>query len=80
MQLVETQVIKKNDSRYKLLDDLCFHTKNLYNAALYEIRQYYFETKKYLNYHAVDKKFKQEKKKRILCIASKSFSTSTTFC
>lgn len=63
MQLVEAQVIKKSDSRYELLDNLCFHTKNLYNAALYEIRQYYFETKKYLNYYAVDKKFKREKKK-----------------
>lgn len=71
MQLVETQVIKKNDSRYKLLDDLCFHTKNLYNTALYEIRQYYFETKKYLNYYAVDKKFKQEKKKEYYALPVK---------
>ena len=71
MQLVETQVIKKSDSRYKLLDDLCFHTKNLYNAALYEIRQYYFETKKYLNYYTVDKKFKQEKKKEYYALPVK---------
>lgn len=66
MQLVETQVIKKSDSRYKLLDDLCFHTKNLYNAALYEIRQYYFETKKYLNYYAVDKSLSKKRKKNIM--------------
>jgi putative transposase len=31
---------------------MCFLSKNLYNQALYRIRQHYFNTKEYLNYYA----------------------------
>ena len=61
MQLVEQHVIKKNDDRYKILDEACFKSKNLYNAALYEIRQHFFNTKQFLNYFAVDKLFREKK-------------------
>lgn len=61
MQLVEQHCIKKNDNRYKILDEICFKSKNLYNAGLYAVRQHYFETKKFLNYYDLDKKFKGEK-------------------
>ena len=45
--LVEKQIIKPSHPYFKQLDELCFLSKNLYNRALYEIRQYYFETTKY---------------------------------
>ena len=37
------------------MDYLCLLTKNLYNVALYNIRQQYFKDKTYLNYNALDK-------------------------
>lgn len=61
MQLVEQHIIKKNDDRYKDLDEVCFKSKNLYNAALYEIRQHFFETKQFLNWFSIDKMFKEKK-------------------
>lgn len=61
MQLVEQHIIKKNDNRYKILDEVCFKSKNLYNAALYEIRQYFFNTKQFLNWFSIDKIFKEKK-------------------
>lgn len=39
MQLVEQHCIKRNDPRFKVIDEASFASKNLYNAALYEIRQ-----------------------------------------
>ena len=59
MLLVEQHIIKSTNKHYKELKNLCGLSKNLYNATLYEIRQYFFENKKYLPYPAVDKKFKE---------------------
>jgi len=60
MQLVEKHIIKREDSRYKELMELCHLSKNLYNTVLYTIRQHWFETKnddtithKFLNYYDV---------------------------
>src|SRR6266568_913080 len=39
MQLVEQHVIGRNDPRYRVIDEAAFASKNLYNAALYELRQ-----------------------------------------
>ncbi len=39
MQLVEQHVIDQKDARYAVIDAACFASKNLYNAALYEMRQ-----------------------------------------
>ncbi len=39
MQLVEQHCISKGDSRYEVIDRVAFASKNLYNAALYEMRQ-----------------------------------------
>lgn len=61
MQLVEQHIIKKNDKRYKVLDEVCFKSKNLYNAALYEIRQHFFNTKQFLNWYSIDKMFREKK-------------------
>ena len=51
MYLVERHIIKNN----KELDELCFKSKNLYNKALYLVRQHYFKTKGYLNFFEVRK-------------------------
>lgn len=45
MILVEQQVIKSHDQRFSPLMEMCHWSKDLYNAALYNIRQYYFESK-----------------------------------
>lgn len=43
-------------TEYLALKELCFLSKNMYNVALYNVRQYYFAEKKFLgynsNYHA----------------------------
>ena len=51
MYLVERHIIKNN----RELDEVCFKSKNLYNKALYLVRQHYFETKGYLSYFDVSK-------------------------
>jgi len=60
MQLVEKHIVTREDPRYKELMELCHLSKNLYNTALYTIRQHWFETKdddtvekKFLNYYDV---------------------------
>ncbi len=56
MQLVEQHVIDKSDPRYAMIDEAAFKSKNLYNAALYEIRQSFIHEGKYLNYHEVQRR------------------------
>src|SRR2546430_1284442 len=55
MQLVEQHVISKTDPRYAAIDRAAFASKNLYNAALYEIRQSFIHQDKYLYYNQMDK-------------------------
>ena len=45
MDLTEKEIIYPNDGRFELIKELCRLSKNLYNRSLYDIRQYYFETK-----------------------------------
>jgi len=54
VQLVEQHVIDKHDPRYAIIDEAAFKSKNLYNAALYEIRQSFIHEGKYLNYNEMD--------------------------
>jgi len=61
MRLVERHIIKYSDTRYNELDNLMFLSKNLYNAALYSVRQFYFENKKYLSYYELQKVFQVNK-------------------
>lgn len=61
MQLVEKHIVNNGNENYKELDNLCFLSKNLYNATLYTIRQHFFETSEYLNYNTVNKQFTQER-------------------
>jgi transposase, IS605 OrfB family, central region len=39
-------------NEYKALRELCILTKNMYNVALYNVRQYYFTEKKFLGYNS----------------------------
>jgi len=57
MVLVEKHIIKPKHKYYDEIDHLCWLSKNLYNATLYHIIQYYFASKQFLNYQAVNKIF-----------------------
>ena len=59
MQLVEKHIISKQHCYFKAIDHLCFLSKNLYNAALYQIRQHFFQTGAFLNYHVLQKQFSE---------------------
>lgn len=43
MNLTETHLIRPNHKLYSICDELCFKSKNLYNAALFEFRQSFFD-------------------------------------
>src|SRR5260221_338917 len=66
MQLVEQHVINRNDPRYGAIDAAAFASKNLYNAALYEVRQAFIFQGTYLNYNQMDKLMKQHEAYRAL--------------
>lgn len=43
MNITEIHQIRPNHKLYSICDELCFKSKNLYNAALFEFRQSYFD-------------------------------------
>ncbi len=58
MQLVENMIVKEGNGKlYQRLYTLCGLSKNLYNAALYQVRQEFFNSGKYLSYIDLQKKF-----------------------
>ena len=61
MILTERHIIKQSNQFYNELDNLCFLSKNLYNSALYTVRQFYFTNKKYFNWIKVNNQFVSEK-------------------
>ena len=61
MILVERHLYKQSHRYYKEMDNICFLSKNLYNATLYAIRQHYFTDKKYIGYTKINKLFQQSK-------------------
>lgn len=61
MILTERHIIKKTNPLYSELDNLCFLSKNLYNSALYTVRRYYFENKKYLSWGNINNNFVKDK-------------------
>ena len=65
MNLVETHIIRRNTTGFKTLDDLCFKSKNLYNATLYYYRQYITaknkEELKCPSFYYLDKRFNSTK-------------------
>ena len=47
---VEQQIIRKSHPLWKTIDRMCFNSKNLYNYAMYIIRQEYIQNKRYIPY------------------------------
>ena len=47
MEVTEKDIIYSTDERVDVIKNICHLSKNLYNASLYDVRQYYFETKSY---------------------------------
>jgi len=66
MQLVEQHCIDKSDPRYAVIDEAAFKSKNLYNAALYEIRQAFIHQGVYLPYEEMDTRVKQHEAYKVL--------------
>lgn len=56
MYLTEQHIITINDKRYKELDHICFLSKNLYNAALYIIKQEFLVSGKWIRSIELNKK------------------------
>ena len=56
MQLTEQHIINRSDPRFAMIDPAAFKSKNLYNAALYLVRQSYIHEGKYLNYNEVQRR------------------------
>ena len=57
---VEKHIIKSNNKYYKILDEYCFKSKNLYNFANYHIRKTFIDTGEWLKYNKLDKMLKQK--------------------
>ena len=50
---VQSNVIRGlTKKQYALLKEMCRYSNSLYNVALYNIRQHYFDTKKFLTYES----------------------------
>ena len=54
----EVQIIHHGSPAWRVMDDLCFKSKNLYNACLYDVRQEYFKTGHYKTWQSQSKDFK----------------------
>ena len=61
MELTEKEIIYSTDERFDLIKNLCHLSKNLYNASLYDVRQYYFETKSYRTWQSQSPIFTKNK-------------------
>jgi putative transposase len=57
---VEKHLIKKSNPFFEMLDQFCFMSKNLYNAANYIVRQTFINDGKWVRYQDLDKALKQE--------------------
>src|SRR5260370_36543847 len=58
MPLVKHRVIKRADRRYAAIDRAAFASKNLYNAANYELRQAFIFEGVYLSYPEMHQRMK----------------------
>lgn len=57
---VEKHNVRKGSPLWEKCDELCFLSKNLYNATLYAVRQHFFKTGQYLGYNECNKMFKKQ--------------------
>lgn len=85
MYLTQTNVIRNlSKEEYFKLREMCKYANNLYNVALYNIRQYYFQEKKFLRYEENYKLCKENENykmlqagvsQQILKVADRSFKS-----
>lgn len=59
-RLVEQTIYKKGSKYYDEMDQLCFLSKNLYNATLYHKRQSFFSDEDLISFNALRQKFVDE--------------------
>jgi putative transposase len=57
---VEQHQINKNHKCYKLIDEYCYRSKNLYNYANYILRQEFIKNKNYIKYYDMAKTLRTE--------------------
>ena len=55
---VESIVIKEGHPKFKIIDEQCFHSKNLYNEANYVLRQKFINDGEYIPYKNMNFEFK----------------------
>ena len=55
---IEQIIIRKDHPKFKIIDQQCFHSKNLYNEANYTIRQKFIADGEYISYYDMNKEFK----------------------
>lgn len=68
---VEQHQINKNHPMFKVIDEFCFRSKNLYNAANYIIRQEFINNNNYIKYRDMDKMLQQtDEYKKLMSQAS----------
>ena len=60
MQLVEKHIIDRYDPRFRVIDEACWLSKNLYNRANYLLRQNFFAGKGYIAYTRMAKLMQEE--------------------
>jgi len=58
VQRIEQIIIRKSHPKFKIIDQQCFHSKNLYNEANYEIRQKFIKDGEYISYKDMNFEFK----------------------
>lgn len=58
IQRCEQIIIKKSHPKFKVIDQQCFHSKNLYNEANYVIRQEFIKNRNYISYYDMNREFK----------------------
>jgi len=66
VQLVEQHCINKQDLRYRVIDEAAFQSENLYNAALYEMRQAFIWQGVYLSYEVMDTRMQSHEAYQVL--------------
>ena len=72
MKLVERHIISKNHKSFNLVDKICFLSKNLYNAALYHIKQEYQLSGKMIRYNELEKAFRLSKQSDYFALPNNS--------
>jgi len=71
MKLVEIHLIKRKHRLFKALDQVCFKAKNLHNAALYNVRQHFFQTGTLLDYYQLQKDFQNSRQPDYIALPTK---------